>query len=108
MDKVVISEQQNDYTFLTYREFDFSEYLGTYFSRELNTYYTIEIDESGNPFAYHNRLGKIELISVQENYLTSKNRNFRTLKFIRNKENKIVGFQVSNGGVINLYFEKQE
>ncbi len=79
-----------------------SDFSGEYYSEELSTtyYFTLVGDTL---VAKHNRLSDFNLNPIKKDMFTG---DFGQVQFIRDANNAITGYKVSNGRVRNLYFEK--
>jgi CubicO group peptidase (beta-lactamase class C family) len=87
-------------------EVKLEDYTGKFYSEELMAEYVFEI-EGDKLVAKHLQLGTIEFEPVQKDVFTSKNRNYKKALFIRDSNGLVIGLVVSNGGVVNLKFDKQ-
>ncbi len=86
---------------------DLSEFSGKYYSEELATTYNF-IATDNKLIAKHNRLSDFNIIPVKQNRFTGDVWFFGQIDFVRDENNTISGFKVSNGRVRNVYFEKVE
>lgn len=83
----------------------FGQYTGTYYSKELETTYRITL-ENGKLVAHHMRLGDFNLdanIVSPETFSSSNG----SLKFFKDKNNNIAGFNLSGGRIRNIVFDRQ-
>ncbi len=85
-----------------------TEYAGTYFSDELDTRYYFEVINN-QLVMKHIRLDDIALQRKGENSFTGSGPNtfFFEINFTRNTSGNVSGFEISNWGVTNLKFVKQ-
>ena len=90
-----------------YKEADWLEFEGDFYSEELNTAYKIQW-KNQKLQASHIRMGTIDLSLIKHNFFSGNRGFFGSVEFVRNEENKVTGFRVSNGRVRNLLFEKME
>ena len=79
-----------------------SEYSGEYYSEELSTTYHFTLVDD-NLVAKHIRLSDVSLNLAKKDMFTG---NFGQIQFIRDANDTITGYKISNGRVRNLYFEK--
>ncbi len=92
------------------KEFDkagvnLSNYTGSYYSEELSTTYELVV-VNGKLMAKHNRLSDFALNPVKEDVFSSDAWFFGQIEFIKDNNNAITGYKVSNGRVRKLYFKK--
>jgi CubicO group peptidase (beta-lactamase class C family) len=78
---------------------------GMYYSPELETFYKITVKD-GKITGFHPRHGSFNMIALEEDALQSDLGIFRTVKILKNGNDRINGLSVSNGRVKNLKFEK--
>lgn len=84
---------------------EFQEYAGHYFSEEVETYYTISIEDSSlmlNNYQF-NEPGELTPANVDA---FSGGFPISEVKFIRDEEGNITGFEASNGRTRGVMFEK--
>ena len=81
------------------------DYTGSFYSPELQTAYTLVVEE-GKLLARHQRHPDVELEPIKADEFTGSAWFFGQANFIRDGNNHISGFKVSNGRVRNLLFEK--
>ena len=86
---------------------DLSTFTGNYYAAALNTSYSLSIDK-GNLILKHPRLESIQLNPRITDLFTSDQRHFTSLKFERNSNRAIKGFQLATYGINNIWFEKQK
>lgn len=79
-----------------------SEYSGEYYSEELSTTYHFTLVDD-TLVAKHIRLSDVSLNLAKKDMFTG---NFGQIQFIRDANDTITGYKISNGRVRNLYFEK--
>lgn len=81
-----------------------NEYAGSYYSPELETTYRLTV-EKGKLVAHHMRLGDFTFdpdIVVAGNF-SSYNGN---IHFVKNQQNKVTGFKLTNGRIKNIVFNR--
>lgn len=83
-----------------------ASYTGTFYSPELETSYRILLEGEKLKW-YHPRHGYFDMEVLKEDVLKGQG-TFRIIRFRKNGEGEITGLLVSNGRVINLWFEKQQ
>jgi len=83
-----------------------TEYIGSYYSDELGTVYTL-ILKDGKLVAQHRRHDDIALAPTGTDQFSGNAWWFSKINFVRDKENRIVGFKLTGGRVKNLTFDKQ-
>ena len=83
-----------------------SEYEGEYFSPELQSSYFLLIDDDTLKY-HHPRHGTFNLNEIKEGIFES-SWPLNLMKFKKDDNGKITGFLVSNGRVMNMWFEKKE
>jgi CubicO group peptidase (beta-lactamase class C family) len=81
------------------------EYKGTYYSKELNTTYTFSTNKS-ELIAHHQRTGAFQLKAIKKDFFIGNKGSFRNVLFTRNKQQQIIGFQVSSSRAKNVTFKK--
>lgn len=85
---------------------ELSKYNGAYYSPELMSSYYISVNDTALTY-HHPHHGTFELEEVKDDIFTSLwPLNF--IEFQQDDRGKITGFMVSNGRVMNLWFEKRE
>lgn len=82
-----------------------SDFSGEYYSEELSTTYSFTI-VNDSLVAKHSRLSDFNLNPIKDDTFNGEAWFFGQVVFIRDKNNMITGYKVSNGRVRNLYFEK--
>lgn len=85
---------------------ELAEYAGDYYSDELGTTYTIAV-ESGQLVAQHRRHDDIKLTATQRDNFLGAQWFFQSVKFTRDRDNRVVGFRLSGSRVKNVRFDKQ-
>jgi CubicO group peptidase (beta-lactamase class C family) len=81
------------------------DFSGNFYSEELSTTYSLIIAQ-GKLIAKHSRLSDFDLNPIKEDVFSGEAGAFGQVEFIRDTNNIVTGFKVSNGRVRNLYFEK--
>ena len=94
--------------FLKYQEdFSLDDYYGTYYSPEVNGAITVSVSE-GNLQVQLFKKDPVTLTSIKKDLFISSGRTFKNVEFIRNKKGEISTLSLSNGGVTNMKFQKEE
>jgi len=83
-----------------------AEFVGDYHSHELGTTYTMVIQD-GKLVAQHRRHNDIKLNPTKEDMFLGEQWFFRQVRFTRDIDKQITGFELSGGRVRNLRFDKQ-
>lgn len=78
------------------------ELVGMYYNSELNTTYNFVLKDN-NLFAMHSINGEAILTASQPDFFVS---NIGAIEFIRNDQNKVIGFNLSRQGITSMKFEK--
>jgi len=83
----------------------FSNYAGKYYSEELSTEYKVDLMDK-KLMIHHMRLGDFEL---QPDPITADqfSSQIGIVQFVKNDQNKLIGFRLSGGRVKNLRFDKK-
>ena len=84
---------------------DLADFTGDFYSDELSTNYSFMM-EKDSLVAKHSRHSDFKLNPIKKDMFAGEAWFFGQVEFVRNEENAIIGFKVSNGRVRNLYFEK--
>jgi len=87
-------------------EEDVKMYVGKYFSSELEAFYNIAINEDGDLVLQHRRINDLPLKAESEDEFTA-TFPIPNLKFIRNEQNEVTGFEAASGRSLGIVFEKQ-
>jgi CubicO group peptidase (beta-lactamase class C family) len=87
-------------------EQDIEMYLGSYFSRELEALYSISQNEEGKLVLTHRRMDDKPLKAESEDEFSA-DFPIPELKFIRNEQGEVTGFEASSGRSMGIVFEKQ-
>ena len=106
-----VSEVNNDNSneapsYVSLSKSELEEYEGRYFTPELETVYEITLEED-QLMAHHRRNGSFQLNVVALDTLVSDQWYFSDVIFSRNIFGNADGFRLSNGRVMNLWFEKE-
>ena len=88
-----------------YTSTDLNAFLGTFYCESLQTIYKLGQNEKGL-FMINKNQTIIPLTSIQSDLFLSGVRAFGAVHFVRNNENKIIGFYINSDRLKNLYFEK--
>jgi hypothetical protein len=83
---------------------ELEDYTGVFYSPELETSYTIFMEDEKLKW-HHPRHGNFDIKILKKDVLEGK-WPLATIKYIRNKNNKITGIRVSNGRVKHAWFKK--
>jgi CubicO group peptidase (beta-lactamase class C family) len=113
--KVIMIETVNNgenkiletYSPKVYTEEDWLMYDGLYYSEELETFYSIDWNKEDKLIAKHMRMGSVMLSQLKHNFFIGNKGYFGNVEFLRDENDDISGFRVSNGRVRNLLFVKQ-
>ncbi len=89
----------------TPEEEDLAMYTGRFFSEELEAFYTIVADEDGKLIMHHRRLDDIPLKAESKDYYTG-SFPIMNLKFVRDDNDKVTGFNASSHRATGIFFEK--
>ncbi|MBV1888326.1 MAG: beta-lactamase family protein [Urechidicola sp.] len=81
------------------------DFTGEFYSEELSTTYKFEVVDE-QLVATHSRLSDFNINPIKEDIFRGEAWYFGTVEFIRDSDDVITGFTVTNGRVRNLYFEK--
>ena len=85
---------------------DLTEFVGEFYSDELSTKYILTL-ENDTIIVKHSRLTDSRMTPVNnDNYFRADKWYLGQIKFVRDEDKSISGFKVSNGRVLNLWFEK--
>ena len=84
---------------------ELAEYAGDYYSDELGTTYTIVV-ENGQLVAQHRRHNDIKLTATERDTFRGRQWFFQTVRFTRDKDNRVSGFRLTGSRVRNLRFDK--
>lgn len=93
------------YTPKTYSTTDLDEFLGPYYCKALNVSYILGKNEKGL-FTSNRNQPNISFSPIELDLFLGSTRNLGGIRFIRNKQQKIKGFQVNSDKIKNLLFEK--
>ncbi len=81
------------------------DFTGSFYSGELSTTYTIQLIQ-GKLIVKHQRIQDFELFPLGEDAFKARPWFFKNIKFIRNKNNEIIGCRVSSNRAKNVAFKK--
>lgn len=93
-------------TMLAFTDVNVNNYKGNFYSDELSTAYQFEMKDN-KLIVKHNRNDDIELSAIQKDFFISENTKYISLKFVRNKLNEIIGFNMSSERAKNLWFIRE-
>ncbi len=85
---------------------EMKEYTGRYFSEELQTFYTVAMEDSSLILQHYSMDDQSMTPGDKDSF--SAGFPIAEMKFIRNEEGKISGFEASNGRTRGVLFEKRE
>ncbi len=85
---------------------DIKMYVGKYFSSELEAFYSIALNEDGDLILQHRRINDLPLKAESEDEFTA-TFPLPNLKFVRNEQNEVIGFEAASGRSTGIVFEKQ-
>ncbi|WP_400077829.1 serine hydrolase domain-containing protein [Winogradskyella sp. R77965] len=86
---------------------DLDAYTGNYYASDLNTSYALSVDK-GNLILNHPRLESVKLDPKITDLFSGDTRHFSSLKFDRDTDGTIKGFELATNGINNIWFEKQK
>jgi CubicO group peptidase (beta-lactamase class C family) len=81
------------------------DYEGKFYSEELNTDYTAKA-RNGKLVLYHTRLSDAELTETGKDKFAGNIEFAVEVEFLRDKDNAVTGFKISNFGAKNVRFDK--
>ena len=87
-------------------EEDIKMYQGRYFSAELEVFYTLAVNEEGNLVLQHRRIDDLPLKAESKDEFTAAF-PIPQLKFLRDENGVVTGFEASSGRSTGIVFEKQ-
>ena len=87
-------------------ENDIKMYTGRYFSEELEAFYTIAVNSDNELVLRHRRIDDLVISSEKKDEFTA-SFPIPELKFIRNENGKVTGFEASSGRSKGIVFKKQ-
>jgi CubicO group peptidase (beta-lactamase class C family) len=87
-------------------EEDVKKYVGKYFSSELEAFYNIAVNQEGDLILQHRRINDLPLKAESEDEFTA-SFPIPNLKFLRNEQNEVTGFEAASGRSLGIVFEKQ-
>ena len=85
---------------------DIRQFVGRYFSFELEAFYSIQLNDEGKLELHHRRHNPLALKAEAEDEFSA-GFPLPNIKFIRNTEGEVTGFEASSGRVTGIVFEKQ-
>lgn len=86
---------------------DLQEFTGKFYSPEIETVYNVDLQEENLVFSTYQVADKVKL-SPADNDSFSGGFPVAEIKYLRDDNGKIKGFNVSNGRARGIYFEKKE
>ena len=84
---------------------DLKDFEGRFYNDELNTDYTAKV-RNGKLVLFHTRLNNVELTETGKDTFSGRIGFTVEMEFLRDKNNTITGFKVSNFGAKNIKFDK--
>lgn len=93
------------YTPKTYSTADLDEFSGTFYCPALKVSYTLAQNEKGL-FTSNKSQPVINFTPIRSDLFLSSVRNLGSIRFIRDKQQKITGFYINSDKIKNLLFEK--
>ncbi len=84
---------------------DLSAFTGTFYNKELKALYTLSQNEKGL-FTSNKNQPVISFTPVQTDLFLISVRSFGGIRFVRDKQQKIIGFYINSDRIKNLFFEK--
>lgn len=107
---IYISGESDEYVYEAFNPMNntpaaLSEFTGTFYSDALNTTYTLLQNEKGL-FTSNKNHPTISFTPIQTDLFLSSARNFGSIRFVRDKQQKISGFYINSDGIKNLFFKK--
>lgn len=86
---------------------DLDQFVGSYYSPELDVKYRIYVSENELK-GHHTRHGEFDIKAIHNDALEGSIFAFPRIKVVRDENEAIKGFHVSNGRVRNMWFEKMK
>lgn len=110
MKLIYTSGDSDEYVYEVYNPIKYTtatlnEFVGTFYNEELKTTYTLSQNEKGLFTNNKNQL-LISLTAVQADLFTSNAKNIASIRFARDKQQKITGFYINSDRVKNLFCQK--
>jgi len=81
------------------------EYKGDYYSNETGTTYTID-EKDGKLIIKNLKYSDVELNPFAKDHFSTVYGWMSTIKFVRNKKEQILGFEVNSGRILHLFYGK--
>jgi CubicO group peptidase (beta-lactamase class C family)/putative intracellular protease/amidase len=110
MKMIYTSAASDEYVYDAYDPINFSvsdlhAFTGTFYNRELKASYILSQNEKGLVTTNKNQ-PIISFTPIQTDLFLSSVRNFGSILFVRDKQQKIIGFYINSDKIKNLLFEK--
>lgn len=83
-----------------------SEYVGRYYNDETEAFYSVSIKDS-TLMLDHRKFASVPLKNIAPDQFTNPNWWMYHIRFLRDKKNKITGFEVNAGRVQHILYRKQ-
>ena len=87
------------------KDFDLSTYPGKYYSSEIDASLDF-CEKDGNLIVKLFKYPPVSLEPVTVDLFRSRDKNLKKIEFVRNKQGRITGLLVSNGGITNLKYTR--
>jgi hypothetical protein len=87
------------------KNINLKDFEGRFYSEELNTDYSAKA-RNGKLVLTHTRLSDVELTETGKDKFAGNIEFAFEIEFVRNKDNAVTGFKVSNFGAKNVRFDK--
>ena len=82
-----------------------AEYAGRYFSDETEAFYTVT-ERDGKLTLEHRKFSGVNLTLIAPDQFTTPNWWMNHIRFLRDKDKKITGFEVNSGRILGLKYKK--
>lgn len=100
-DEIIFTEYQPK----DYSEIELAAFTGTFYCEALDVIYTFSIQD-GQLIATNKRKGDFTFTPIKKDIFMGSDWFFNSLKYTRNAQGEIIGFQVVSDGLANLSFQK--
>jgi hypothetical protein len=84
-----------------------AEFAGKYYSPETEGFYHVSFKD-GQLLLEHRRYATVALRNIAPDQFTSPNWWMNHIVFLRDKQKKVIGFEISSGRVMHLRFDKMQ
>lgn len=107
---IYTSGESDEYIYEAYNPIDLtskdlSAFTGTFHNKELNVAYTFSKNEKGL-FTNNKSQPLISLTAIQSDLFLTSVRSLGAVRFVRDKQQNIIGFSIHSDRIKDLYFEK--